>query len=102
MFEIAVQALQGSTEGHVVLQCVYEDGTSEHRVCIFEDIVLWNGELLYFTDGMLVTMPQTPLETPLGPLTRGGKACAISHGISLNLLAQHSTACMQSLPLARV
>lgn len=63
--EVAVQALQGPIEGQVVLQCVYEDGTSEHRVCIFEDIVLWNGELLYLSDGTLVTMQQTPLETLL-------------------------------------
>ena len=33
------------------MQCIYEDGKSEHRVCIFYNIVLWDGQLLYLADG---------------------------------------------------
>ena len=30
-----------------------EDGKSEHRVCIFKDIVLWEGQLHYVAHGEL-------------------------------------------------
>lgn len=33
------------------VQCVYDDGKAEHRVCIFKDIVLWEGQLLYVAKG---------------------------------------------------
>lgn len=35
-------------------ECVVEDGKSEHRVCIFKNIVLWEGQLLYVANGELV------------------------------------------------
>lgn len=37
-----------------MVQCVVEDGKSEHRVCIFKNIVLWEGQLLYVANGELV------------------------------------------------
>lgn len=33
------------------VQCLHEDGKSEHRVCIFKDVVLWEGQLLYIAKG---------------------------------------------------
>lgn len=38
----------------LMVQCVVEDGKSEHRVCIFKNIVLWEGQLLYVANGELV------------------------------------------------
>jgi len=38
----------------LLVQCVFDDGKSEHRVCIFTDIVLWEGQLLYVADGQLL------------------------------------------------
>ncbi len=35
----------------LVVQCVVEDGKSEHRVCIFRNVVLWEGQLLYVGNG---------------------------------------------------
>ena len=35
------------------MQCIYDDGKSEHRVCVFEDLVLWEGQLIYVADGEL-------------------------------------------------
>ena len=34
-----------------VMQCVYDDGKSEHRVCMFENLALWEGQLIYVADG---------------------------------------------------
>ncbi len=36
-----------------MMQCVVDDGKSEHRVCIFKNIVLWEGQLLYVANGEL-------------------------------------------------
>lgn len=36
---------------HGGVQCLHEDGKSEHRVCIFKDIILWEGQLLYIAKG---------------------------------------------------
>jgi len=36
-----------------MMQCVADDGKSEHRVCIFKNIVLWEGQLLYVANGEL-------------------------------------------------
>lgn len=33
------------------MQCLHEDGKSEHRVCIFKEIILWEGQLLYIAKG---------------------------------------------------
>lgn len=38
-------------DGAYTAQYVYDDGKSEHRVCAFEDLVLWEGELIYIADG---------------------------------------------------
>ncbi|KAL0039375.1 hypothetical protein WJX79_005487 [Trebouxia sp. C0005] len=35
-------------------ECVVEDGKPEHRVCIFKNIVLWEGQLQYVAHGELV------------------------------------------------
>ena len=37
----------------LMVQCVVEDGKPEHRVCIFKNIVLWEGQLQYVAHGEL-------------------------------------------------
>ena len=49
MLELADQAM---FECFHAVQCVFEDGTAEHRVCIFKDIVLWEGQLTYVAKGL--------------------------------------------------
>lgn len=60
-----------------MLQCIYEDGKSEHRVCIFYDIVLWEGQLLYLAEGnsrhAMSTMRHMSIDDSLKPHVSAGR-----------------------------
>ena len=47
----------------LMVQCVVEDGKSEHRVCIFKNIVLWEGQLLWLTVSWSMYSYASPVST---------------------------------------